>query len=168
MALLNALPFDMQAEIASRLSGPDLANLANAVPDFQPFFQKTVAPVFSSELKRIGRIMGCLKIMRDLEPSIRDISNDTDHYVMTCVLDRDVKQYELFEDKTEYCMWRTLYAALDLKPSLSQLIDIFVREWNIPFIPPNIELESAVEVEDMDAEELMEYVLARYALFVDV
>lgn len=139
MAFLNALPFDMQAEIASRLSGPDLANLASVVPDFQPFFQKTVAPVFSLEFKRIAKIMGYLRKIFYYKPSTHDVmEDDGDHHIMSYVLDREVEEGELFEDKTDYCVWRTFSATIDLEPSMSQLVDQFAHEWRLPDeMPPD-------------------------------
>ena len=141
MAFLNALPFDMQAEIASRLSGSDLANLAQAVPDFQPFFQKTVAPVFLSEFKRVSKVLGYLRKIFYYKPSTHDVmEDDGDHHIMSYILDREVEEGEIFEDKTDYCLWRTLNATLDLQPSMPDLVDQFAHEWRLPDdMPPNFD-----------------------------
>jgi hypothetical protein len=129
MAFLGALPFDMQAEIASHLSGPDLANLANAVPDFQPFFQKTVAPVFLLEFKRVAKIVSYLRKLFHYKPTTYDYD---DHLIMSHVLDREVEEGEVFDDKIDYCVWCTLHSTLDRDPSMSQLVEHFAYEWFFP------------------------------------
>ena len=150
MAFLNALPFDMQAEIASRLSGADLANLAAAVPDFRPFFRETVAPVFVQEFKRVSKIMGQLRKIFHSKFSTHDImEDDGDHHIMTYILDREVEEGEIFEDKTEYCLWRTMNATLDLEPSMPQLFDQFMHELELPDEMPDMSLIAEYQLEDI-------------------
>lgn len=125
------LPLDIKEIIASNLPAPDLANIANVDPELRSFFHKKVAPTFISEFIRISKIFKYLEKIFYLKVSSHDImEDDGDHKIMSYILDREVEEGELFDDDTEYAIWRTMNATIDLEPNMPQLVDAFAVQRN--------------------------------------
>ena len=126
------LPLDIKEIIASNLPAPDLASIANVDPELRSFFHKKVAPTFISEFIRISKIFKYLEKIFYLKVSSHDImEDDGDHKIMSYILDREVEENEMFEDNTEYAIWRTMTVTIDLEPNMPQLVDAFVHERNV-------------------------------------
>ena len=125
------LPIDVKEIIASSLPPPDLANAAGVDPELQSFFRKKVAPTFVSEFVRISKIFKYLEKIFHMKVSSHDIVEDGgDQKIMSYILDREVEEGEIFEDDTEYAIWKTMNATIDLEPNMSHLIDTFVYQRN--------------------------------------
>lgn len=122
------LPFDIKELIAVQLSGPDLASMAQVDDDFKPFFIKKVAPVFMEEVKRISKIFKYLKNIFFLKPTTDDIlSSSGDHNIMSCILEREVEEGEIFEDEIEYTIYNTMNESVNLEPSIPELITKYLQ-----------------------------------------
>ena len=120
------LPFDTKELISQNLFGSDLANMARVDPEFRPIFYARVAPTFISEFLRVSKIYKYLQKIFHLNVSTDDIMEDGgDHKIMEYILDREVEEGEIFEDETDYAIWKTMNSTIDLGCSMPQIIDSY-------------------------------------------
>lgn len=121
---LGQLPNDIYGLIAQHLQGPDLAQVAQVIPEFKEFFQKEVAPLFRQEFLRISKILPYLQRLYFCRPTSMDMRyNQGDAPLMSFILGREVEEGEIFEDDVEYNVWRTTHGVMDIDASLHRIVE---------------------------------------------
>jgi hypothetical protein len=122
--MLGQLPNDIYGLIAQHLQGPDLAQVAQVIPEFKEFFQREVAPVFRQEFLRVSKILPYLQRLHFFRPTSVDMRYDQgDAAMMSFILNREVEDGEIFEEEIEYNVWRTTHGVMDTDASMHRIME---------------------------------------------
>jgi hypothetical protein len=127
------LPYDIKELIASKLSGPELATMSKVDKDFRGFLTKLIAPVFRQEFINSSKILPYLRRILFFKPTSFDIRCEGgDSQMMSFILGREVEEGEIFEDETEYNVWRTVQGVVDLDVGIYRIVEEYNYNKNAP------------------------------------